>query len=184
MVSELAVAVIVIEPASTPVTACAATPPDAVAVPSPVTLPVPPVFANVTVVVLSLVTRLPPASWTSAVTVRVVPDLRLAVELVNVRWSAEPATTVNVFEPDVNEVPVAVIVIEPASLPVTACDATPPDAVAVPSPSTLPAPPVFVNVTVVELSPVSRLPPASRSSAVSVRDEPEERSAVELDTAR
>ena len=78
----------------------------------------------------------------------------------------------------------AVIVIEPASLPVTACDATPPDAVAVPSPSTLPAPPVFVNVTVVELSPVSRLPAASRISAVRPRFVPAARSAVELVNVR
>src|SRR5712692_966447 len=183
-VSELAVAVIVIEPASPLVTVCDATPPDAVAVPSPVMVPAPPVFANVTAVVLSPATRLPPASRTSAVTVRVVPDLTLAVELVKVRWSAEPATTVNVFEPDVNEAAVAVIVVEPASPPVTVCDATPPDAVAVVSPVTVPAPLVFANVTLVELSPISWLPAASRTSTVSPLLVAAARPAVELVNVR
>ena len=46
--SELALAVIVIEPASVPVTVLLATPPAAVAVPRPLTLPVPLVFAKLT----------------------------------------------------------------------------------------------------------------------------------------
>src|SRR2546421_97813 len=57
---------------------------------------------------------------------------------------------------------------------------TPPDAVAVPSPVTLPVPPVFAKLPEVVLSPVSRLPAASRTSTVSVRVAPEERSAAEL----
>src|SRR5712692_2028348 len=183
-VTEVADALIVIGPASAPVRVLEATPPEAVAVPRPVTVPAPLVFANVTTVELSLVTRLPRASRISAVTVRVVPDLRVAVELVKLRWSAEPATTVNVFEPDVNEAAVAVIVIEPASPPVTVCDATPPDAVAVVSPVTVPAPLVFANVTLVELSPISWLPAASRTSTVSPLLVAAARPAVELVNVR
>src|SRR5262249_7193334 len=43
----------------------------------------------------------------------------------------------------------------------------------VPRPVTVPTPAVFAKLTTVELSPVSRLPPASRISAVSVFAEPE-----------
>jgi hypothetical protein len=60
--SEVAVAVIVIEPAAAPVMVLVATPPEAVAVPSPLTVPAPLVFPKVTDVVLSLVTRLPAPS--------------------------------------------------------------------------------------------------------------------------
>src|SRR2546426_343208 len=96
--SDVAVAVIVTEPASAPPTvlvarlpaarpdpSLGATPPEAVALPSPPVVPAPLVFANVTLVALSLVTRLPPASRISIVSVRDVPDARLAHELVNVR---------------------------------------------------------------------------------------------------
>ena len=50
-----------------------ATPAAAVAVPRPVTVPAPPVFAKVTTVVLSLVTVLPLASLRVAVSVWVAP---------------------------------------------------------------------------------------------------------------
>ena len=179
-VSDVAVAVIVIEPASAPVTVCEATPPDAVALPSPVSVPRPLVFANVTDVVLSLVTRLPPASRISTVSVRVFPEARSPVEPVKVRWSAVPATTLSVVEPEVSDAAEAVIVIEPATAPVTVLLAMPPAAVAVPSPLTVPVPLVSANVTRVVLSLVSRLPPASRISTVSVRVFPAARSAVEL----
>ncbi len=46
--------------------------------------------------------------------------------------------------------------------------ATPLEAVALPSPVTVPAPPVFAKVTTVELSLVSVLPLASLRVAVSV----------------
>ena len=46
--------------------------------------------------------------------------------------------------------------------------ATPFDAVALPSPVTVPAPPVFAKATTVELSPVTVLPCASSIVAVSV----------------
>ena len=78
-------AVIVIEPARTPATLFEAKPPEAVAVPRPLTVPEPLVLANVTEVVLSLVTRLPPASRISTVSVLDVRDSRFVVELVKVR---------------------------------------------------------------------------------------------------
>ena len=83
-------------------------------------------------------------------------------------------------ESEVREPADAEIVTGPASTPVSMSDATPPDAVAWPSPLTVPAPVVFVNVTLVVLSPVSRLPAESRTSAVSARVVPAARSAVEL----
>ncbi len=58
------------------------------------TVPAPAVLANVTEVELSLVTTLFAASRTSAVRVRALPEARLAVELVRVRWSAAPGSTV------------------------------------------------------------------------------------------
>src|SRR5712691_2631346 len=179
-VSELAPAVIVIGPASAPVTVLVAIPADAVAVPSPPTLPVPLVFVKLTEVVLSLLSRLPAASRTSTVSVRPAPAARLVVELVKVRWSAAPATIVKVVVPEPSEPAPAVIVIGPASAPVTVLVAIPADAVAVPSPPTLPVPLVFVKLTEVVLSLLSRLPAASRTSTVSVRVLPEARSPVEL----
>ena len=97
-VRDVAEAVIVIGPASAPVTDVVATPPEAVAEPSPLTVPVPAVFANVTLVVLSLVSTFPNASRTSTVRFRAAPDARLPVELVKVRWSAGAGLTVNEFE--------------------------------------------------------------------------------------
>ena len=102
-----------------PVASLAAMPPEAVAVATPLRVPAPFVFANVTEVVLSLVTGLPPASRISTVSGRDVPDARFADELVNVRWSGAPATTLNVVLLDVSEVADALIVIEPASSPLT-----------------------------------------------------------------
>src|SRR5712691_357405 len=179
-VSELAPAVIVIGPASAPVTVLLATPPAAVALPRPLTVPVPLVFVKLTEVVLSLLSRLPAASRTSTVSVRPAPAARLVVELVKVRWSAAPATIVKVVVPEPSEPAPAVIVIGPASAPVTVLVAIPADAVAVPSPPTLPVPLVFVKLTEVVLSLLSRLPAASRTSTVSVRVLPEARSPVEL----
>ncbi len=178
--SELAEAVIVIGPASAAVTVLEATPPAAVAAPSPLTVALPLVLAKLTEVVLSPLSRLPAASRTSSVSVRDVPDARLADEFVNVRWSAAPATTAKVVESAVSELAVAVIVTGPASAPVMVCDAMPPDAVAVPSPVTVPAPLVFARVTEVALSPLSRLPAASRIATVRVRVCPEARSLIEL----
>src|SRR4051794_22151579 len=66
-VSPLALAVIVTDPAVAPVTVFCAIPPVAVAVPSPVTAPLPAVFANVTTVELSEPTRLSFASRISTV---------------------------------------------------------------------------------------------------------------------
>src|SRR6266540_351376 len=180
LVSEVALAVIVIEPASAPVTVFVATPLEAVAEPSPVTVPAPLVFANVTEVELSPVSRLPPASRTSTVRSRVAPEVRSEVGLVNVRWSAGPTTTVNVVESPVRPPAVAPIVIEPASAPVTVFVAMPAEAVAEPSPVTVPMPAVLAKVTLVVLSPVRRLPAASRTSTVRSRVEPDARFEVAL----
>ncbi len=163
----------VIEPAVCAVTFFEAMPLDAVAAPRPVTVPVPAVFAKVTEVVLSPVRTLLAASRTSAVSVRAPPELRFAVELVMVRWSAAPGSMVKVVVPEVRPAAEAVIVIEPAVCPVTALEAMPLAAVAAPSPVTVPVPAVFAKVTEVVLSPVRTLLAASRTSAVSVRAPPE-----------
>ena len=57
------------------------------------TVPAPAVFANVTTVELSPVSRLPFASRTSTVSVLVEPEATLPVPLVKVRWSAGPTVT-------------------------------------------------------------------------------------------
>ena len=58
-----------------------------------------------------------------------------------------PGTTVNVVASELSDVAVAVIVTEPASAPPTVFVATPPAALAVPSPVTVPAPFVFAKLT-------------------------------------
>ncbi len=122
------------------------------------------------------------ASRTSAVSVRAAPEARLVVELVIVRWSAAPGTIVKVVASELSDPAVAVIVIEPVVWPAIESEATPFEAVAAPSPVTVPAPPVFANVTEVELSVVTTLPAASRTSAISDRAAPDARFAVELVT--
>ena len=67
VVSPAAVASIVTEPTSTPVTVFVATPLEAVALPVPLTVPAPEAFPKATTVELSEVTVLPAASWTVAV---------------------------------------------------------------------------------------------------------------------
>jgi hypothetical protein len=79
---------------------------------------------------------------------------------------AAPGVTLNELVSDVRPEADAVIVTEPARAPVTVFDATPPEAVAVPSPVTEPAPDVCPKVTIVELSDASRLLLASRTSTV------------------
>ena len=148
-----AVAVIVIEPAVWPAIESEATPFEAVAAPSPVTVPAPPVFANVTEVELSVVTTLPAASRTSAVSDRAAPDARFAVELVTTTATGPPRTTVKVLESEARPPAEAVMVIDPATWPVTLFDATPELAVVAPSPVTVPLPAVLAKVTEVELSP-------------------------------
>src|SRR4029077_9724634 len=95
--------------------------------------------------------------------------------LVIVRWSVAPGTTVNVVVSSVRLPLWAVRVIEPASVPVTVSVATPLAAVAAPSPATVPAPLVLVNVTLVALSLVRRLPLAARPSARISRVGPRQR---------
>jgi hypothetical protein len=171
--------VIVTDPAVAPVTVFDATPPEAVAVPSPVTEPAPDVCAKVTTVELSLVTRLLPASRTAIVSDFVAPDATPVVDDVNESFVAAPTVTVNELVSDARPEADAVIVTGPAVAPVTVLVATPPEAVAVPSPVTEPAPDVCPKVTTVELSDVSRLLLASRTSAVSVFVAPESTDAVE-----
>ena len=80
MVRPAAVASIVTEPASWPVIVLVATPATAVSLPVPVTVPAPEALAKATTVVLSVVTVLPAASWIVAVSTRVAPEVRSAVE--------------------------------------------------------------------------------------------------------
>ena len=86
VVRPAAVASIVTEPTRAPVIVLVATPLAAVAVPVPVTVPAPDCLAKATTVVLSEVTVLPAASWIVAVSTRVAPEVRLAVEPVSEIW--------------------------------------------------------------------------------------------------
>ena len=93
-----------------------ATPAVALAFPVPVTVPAPDCWPNVTTVELSDVTVLPAASRIVAVSTRVAPEVRLAVEPVNAMSAAPPWTTVNAPRlPVVSPAAVASIVIEPTS---------------------------------------------------------------------
>ena len=74
-------------------TTLVATPPAAVALPSPVTVPAPPVFAKATTVELSEVTVLPAASRIVAVNVWLSPEA-VEPEWVSSIWVAAPWTTV------------------------------------------------------------------------------------------
>jgi hypothetical protein len=172
-VRPVAVAVMVTEPAVAPVTTFCAIPPLAVAVPSPVTVPLPLVFANVTTVELSELTRLSFASRIAIVSVLVAPEATLAVVEVKASFVAAPGVTVNVDVSEASPVALAVTVTDPAVAPVTTFCAIPPLAVALPSPVTVPAPLVFANVTTVELFEVTRWSLASRISTVSVFVAPE-----------
>ena len=116
VVSPAAVASIVTEPASAPVTVFVATPATAVSLPVPVTVPAPDALAKATTVELSEVTVLPAASWIVAVSTRVAPEVRLVVAPVRAIWAAAPWTTVKAPSvPVVRPAAVASIVTEPAS---------------------------------------------------------------------
>ena len=80
VVRPAAVASIVTEPMRTPVIVFVATPAAAVAVPVPLSVPAPDALAKETTVELSDVTVFPAASWTDAVSSRVVPDARSVVK--------------------------------------------------------------------------------------------------------
>ena len=178
------VASIVTEPTSAPVIVFVATPLEAVAVPVPLTVPEPEALAKVTTVELSDVTVLPAASWIVAVTTRVVPEVRSAVEPVIAICVAAPWTTVKAPSvPVVSPAAVASIVTEPTRTPVIVFVATPFAAVALPLPLTVPAPEAFAKATTVELSAVTVFPAASWIVAVRTRFAPEARSAVEPESA-
>ncbi len=116
VVRPAAVASIVTEPTSAPVTVFVATPAAAVSVPVPLTVPAPEALAKSTTVVLSEVTVLPAASWSVAVRTRVAPEVRFAVAPVSAIWAAAPWTTVKAPSvPVVRPAAVASIVTEPTS---------------------------------------------------------------------
>ena len=156
-----------------------ATPLAAVAVPAPVTVPVPDCLPKVMTVVLSAVTVLPAASWIVAVRTRVAPEVRLVVAPVSAIWAAAPWTTVKAPRvPVVSPAAVASIVTDPTSC---ARDRLRRDAARrrrgagagdVPAPDCLP------NVMTVELSAVTVLPAASWIVAVRTRVAPEVRLVV------
>ncbi len=126
VVRPAAVASIVTEPARTPVTVLVATPLEAVALPVPPTVPAPEALVKATTVELSAVTVLPAASWTVAVSRRVAPAVRSAVEPASAIWAAAPWTTVKAPSvPVVRPAEVASIVTEPTSAPVIVFVATP-----------------------------------------------------------
>ena len=75
-------------------TVLVATPPAAVALPVPVTVPAPDAWAKATTVELSEVTVFPTASTIVAVRTRVAPEVRLAVEPVRTMSAAAPCTSV------------------------------------------------------------------------------------------
>ena len=103
----------------------------------------------------------------------------MAVELVRVRWSAAPGSTVRLSESGVRSGAEAVTVTEPASSPLTVLVATPAEAVEPPRPESEPLPAVWAKVTVVVLSVAIVLPAASWMVAVRTRLAPELRLAVE-----
>ena len=110
------VASIVTGPTSAPVIVLVATPPDTVALPVPVTVPTPDCLANAITVELSELTTLPPASWIVAVSSRVVPEVRSAVEPVSTICAAGPAMTLKPPSvPVVRPAAVASIETEPAA---------------------------------------------------------------------
>ena len=90
VVSPAAVASIVTGPARTPVIVFVATPAEAVALPLPLTVPIPACFAKAITVELSEVTVLPAASRIVAVSTRVAPEVRSAVEPVMTTLAAVP----------------------------------------------------------------------------------------------
>ena len=136
--------------------------------------------AKAITVVLSEVTVLPAASWIVAVSTRVVPEVRFAVEPVSAIWVAAPGTTVKAPRvPVVRPAAVASIETVPARTPVIVLVATPPAAVALPVPDTVPAPDAFAKEMTVVLSEVTVLPAASSIVAVRTRVAPDVRSAVE-----
>ena len=117
-----------IEPASAPVTVLVATPRGGGALRrAPVTVPVPPVLAKVTLVELSPVTMLPSASRTSAVSDRVAPEVRLVGGAGEGEVVGRAGDDVKVVVTAVSPVAVAAMVIVPASTPVTVLVATPVD---------------------------------------------------------
>ena len=180
VVSPAAVASITTGPARTPVIVFVATPLAAVAFPVPVTVPAPDALAKATTVELSEVTVFPAASWIVAVSTRVAPDARSAVDPVSVIWAAAPWTTLKAPSvPVVSPAAVASIATEPARAPVIVLAATPPAMVELPVPPTVPVPEACAKETTVELSEVTVLPAASWMVAVRTLVAPDARSAVE-----
>ena len=164
-----AVASIVTEPTSWPVTVLLATPLEAVAVPVPLTVPAPEAWLKLTTVVLSEVTVLPAASCTVAVSSArargQVGGRARECDLAAAPWMTVKAPRVPVVSPEA----VASVVTVPISWPVTVLVATPAAAVSRPVPLIVPVPEAWVKVTEVELSAVTVLPAASCTVAVRTR---------------
>ena len=179
VVSPVAAASIVTDPIRTPVIVFVANPPAAVAVPVPVTVPAPDCLAKLTTLVLSEVTVFPAASWIVAVSTRVEPEARFAVEPVRATWVAAPWTTVNEpSTPVLSPVAVASMTTGPTRAPVIVLVATPAVTVAVPVPVTLPVPDCLAKLTTVVLSEVTVFPAVSWIVAVRTRVAPEVRVVV------
>jgi hypothetical protein len=175
-------------PAALPVTVSVATPPTAADEPSPVTEPDPLALLKVNVSVASgpPVTVFPAASVIVAVTARVVPEARFAVEPDMTIFDAVPNVTGKLtrFEfvaPGPFKIALARRSTGPAMLPVTVIVATPPDALELPSPLTEPLPEGWLNVTLALLSvpDVTVFPAVSSIVAWSVRDVPEASAAID-----
>ena len=180
MVRPAAVASIVTVPASAPVIVLVATPPEAVALPVPLTVPVPDALANAITVVLSEVTVFPAASLTVAVSTRVVPEARSAVDPLRTMSAAAPWTTVKAPRvPVVRPAAVASIVTEPVRTPVIVLVATPRRGGGVAGAADRARAGALANAITVELSEVTVLPAASWIVAVSRRVVPEVRFAVD-----
>ena len=141
------------------------------------TVPAPPVFANVTTVALSVVTVLPFTSSRVAVSVWVSPAVvePLSVSVICV---AAPWTTVKPIVPSVSAPLLASRTIAPTRAPVMVLVAMPATAVSLPVPVTVPAPEALANVTTLVLSEVTVLPAASWIVAVRTRVAPEVRLVV------
>jgi hypothetical protein len=132
------------------------------------------------VMLLPPVERLLPAASFACTVMLVVLEPSAVIDaglaaIVDVAVEIGPTVTENVLVGVVSPPPcfAAWIVTEPATFPATASDATPEAAVLVPSPVTDPAPAVCEKTTIVALSLVRMLPPASSTAAVSVFVDPD-----------
>jgi hypothetical protein len=161
-------AVTLIGPASWPTMVTEATPPVDVFAPRPETLPEPDVFVKVTGEAAAV--RFPEPSRSSTVRILADPDERAPFGLVKRIAAAVPATTANDDDAEASPGEDAVIVIEPAPVPVTVIDAVPAEVFAAVRPDTDPVPPDWTNEIVRPESLATRwfVASSTRTSRVSV----------------